>query len=197
MLTRREFGKRVIGAVPTVALAGGLGITTMGLSCGSIWTDIENYVPIGIEAFEEVLSLLDPALLTAISGIIKDVQAAFTALTGAITNYENAPAANKTTLVGKITTAINALISALQSFWSAANLPDGSLAQTIEGVLQLIISTLAAFLPLIGGVLLAASKKLPRTIPIIPRTKAQLKQAQFKKDCNAIFTTHGYPNQVY
>jgi hypothetical protein len=196
MQTRRQFGKTILGAAPTVALAGGLGITTMGLSCGSIWSDIENYVPIGIEAFDEVLSLLDPTLLTAISGIIKDVQAGFTALIGAITNYENAPASTKTTLVGKITTAINALISALQSFWSATNLPDGSLAQTIEGVLQLIISTLAAFLPLIGGVLLA-TKKLARVIPIIPRTKAQLKQTQFKKDCGTIFTSHGYPNQVY
>jgi phage-related protein len=196
MQTRRQFGKTIMGAVPTIALAGGLGITTMGLSCGSIFTDIEDYVPIGLEAFQEVLNLISPAEGAALATIITAVKATFADLTTVISNYQNAPAADKSTLIGKITTAINAVMQELQQFWNDANLPSGTLASTIEGVLQVVISTLAAFLPLLGGVLLPA-KKLGKTIPIIPYTKSQLKTKTVKANVNAVFAKYGYSNHIY
>jgi hypothetical protein len=198
MPTRREFGKLIIGAVPTVALGGGLVMTTAGLSCSNIFTDIETYVPVGLEAFEEVLSLISPAEGAALAGIITIVKAAFADLAAAVTAYENAPAANKSTLLGKITTAINAVMGELQQFWTDANLPDGTLASTIENVLQVILSTLAAFLPLIGGAMSAKYQallaKLPKQIPFTPQKRTQ---KQFKAAVNAAFSSHGYSNVIY
>lgn len=194
MQTRREFGKILVGAVPTVALAGGLSMTTMGLSCGSIFTDIEAYVPVGLEAFSEVISLISPAEGAALAGIITIVKASFADLASIVSSYNNAPAADKATWLGKITTAINAVISNLQQFWSDVKLPAGSLVATIEGVLQIILSTLAAFLPLIGGAMIASPKKLEKTVQITPVKRTQ---KQFKAAINVAFSSHGYANRIY
>ena len=193
MHTRRDFAK-VVGCG---ALGVGIGITTMGLSCESIFADIESYVPIGLAAFNEILSLVDPTEAALLTPIINDVKAAFADLTAAITQYENAPASDKSTLLGKITTAINAVIDEINQFWNDLKLPDSGLASTIEGVLQIILSTLAAFLPLIGGALLS-KKKLAKTIPLIPLTKKQLGKNQVKASINACFVKWGHPDkQIY
>lgn len=191
VITRRNFGQ-VVGAG---ALAGSLGITTMGLSCNSVFTDIENYVPIGLAAFQEIISLVAPVEAAALAPIIAIVKATFADLAAAVAQYNNAPAADKATWLGKIKTAINAVIAELQQFWNDANLPDGGLASTIAGVLQIILSTLAAFLPLIGGAVAVSAKKLAKTLPVVPKKRSQ---KQFKADINAVFLQYGYSgHQVY
>lgn len=198
--TRRDFGKLALSGGSAVALGSVVGMTSMGLSCGSVFADITSYVPIGIAAFNEVLSLVDPTLATTLAPLTQEVKAAFADLAAAVEEYNNAPAASKATLIGKITTAMNAVIDNLQKFWSDANLPAGSLASTIGGVLQIVISTLAAFLPLIGGAVAVSdkTKALAKTIPVVPRSKAQLKQKQFKTAINAVFVKYGYTgHQVY
>jgi hypothetical protein len=192
VLTRREFGKTVSGG----ALAIGLGTLSMGVSCGTVYQDIETYVPIGLAAFNEIISLVDPALAKTLSPIINLVKASFADLLAAINEYLNAPASEKATLIEKIKLAINVVIDNLNQFWVDAGIPDGTLAQTIVGILQLVISTLAAFLPLIGGALVS-KKQLAKTIPVIPRSKAQLKKKVLVSDINAVFASHGYANRIY
>jgi hypothetical protein len=192
MLTRRQFGK-------TVGYGGlgiGIGMTTMGVSCNTVFQDIEAYVPIGLAAFNEILTLVNPAEAAALAPIIGLVKAAFADLSSDITQYINAPAADKATLLGKVTTAINIVIANLNKFWSDLNLPNSGLASTIVGVLQIVISTLAAFLPLLGGTV-AASARAGKAIPIVPMNKKQLGKSQVKASINAAFAKGGYPNKVY
>jgi hypothetical protein len=189
MITRRNFIKVSSGG----ALALGTMATT-GFSCSSVFTDISTYVPIGLQAFEEILALISPAEATLLTPIITEVKAGFADLAAAVSAYNNAPAANKATLEGKIATAINAVIGELQQFWNDTNLPDGSLASTIAGVLQIVLSTLAAFLPLVGGALAMGRKQLARALPITPQKRTQ---KQFKSDVNAVFAKYGYANRVY
>lgn len=192
VITRREFGK----AVGVTALGGTLGMTTMGLSCSSIFTDITNYVPVGIAAFQEVLSLLDPTQEAALAPIIQAVKAAFADLAAIVAQYNAAPAANKASLVGKISTAISAVMAELQQFWNDANLPNSPLAATIEGVLQIILSTLGAFLPLLGAKVVALPAKYgAKSVKFSP---AKRTQKQFKADVNAVFVKYGYAgHQLY
>jgi hypothetical protein len=191
VITRRNFGK-LVGAG---ALGGTLGMTTMGLSCGSVFTDIENYVPIGLAAFQEIISLVAPAEAAVLAPIIAIVKATFADLTSIITQYQNAPAADKATWLGKVKTAVNAVIAELQQFWNDANLPDGGLASTISGVLQIILSTLAAFLPAIGGAVAVSAKKLGKTLPVVAKKRST---KQLKLDINAVFMQYGYTgHQVY
>src|ERR1700722_6057929 len=149
MQTRRQFGKNALTGTAAFALAGAVGEVSMGFSCSAstVWADIENYVPLALEAFGEILSLVNPAESTLLTPIITEVKAGLADLEAAINYYINAPAASKATWIGKITTAVNAAIQLLQQFWSDLNLPDGTLATTISNILQIIISTLAAFLP--------------------------------------------------
>lgn len=197
MINRREFGKRLMQGAGVLTVAD----LSMGVSCGSIFTDIDNYVPIGLESFDEILTLIAPAEATLLAPVILVVKAAFADLTAAVTQYENAPAANKQTLIGKITTAINDVIQNLQTFWSNLNLPAGNLVSTIEGVLQIVLSTLAAFLPILGGtvtsVTTAKIAKLSKTIQIVPVAKSQLKPKAVKVNINNVFTKYGYQNHIY
>jgi hypothetical protein len=193
-MDRREFGK----AVGIGVLAGGLGITTMGLSCNTVLTDIEDYVPIGLNAFNQILTAIDPPLAQSLAPIIADVKSAFADLAADVQSYQNAPAADKATWKLKITEALNIVISNLQQFWNDAHIPNAGLAATIENVLQVILSTLAAFLPMVGGVLATPNLKQPRrTVKIVPRSKAQLSPKQVKADINAAFAKGGLPNKVY
>jgi hypothetical protein len=198
MLTRREFGK-VTG---TGALALGVGEISMGLSCATVFNDIANYVPVGLQAFQQIVNLVNPVAGSALAPFIADVKLAFADLEVAVTNYQNAPAASKSTLVGKITTAINDAIAQVQAFWVAANLPAGGIASTIEGVLQIILSTLAAFFPSIGGKLMAAKEpgfgEKGTGVRLIQFTPVKRSPAQLKKDINAAFVNGGHPeNQIY
>jgi hypothetical protein len=193
MPTRREFGKMVLSGASVVGLSSAVGMTTMGLSCSSVFTDISNYVPLGIQAFDGLLEILSPSEATALAPIITAVKAAFADLAAAVTAYENAPSASKATLVGKITTAINVVMAQLQQFWSDANLPDGTLASTIEAVLQIILSTLAAFLPLLGGNVVSTKKALKKTITYAPKKRTK---KQFKADVNNAFAQNGYSKVV-
>lgn len=186
-MNRRQFGK----TVGTGLLAVGIGEISMGFSCASVYTDIENYVPIGLAAFNSLITIVDPTLATTLAPIISIVKASFADLSAAIAEYNNAPAANKATLLGKVTTAINAVIDNLNQFWNDANLPDSPLASTIIGVLQIVLSTLASFLPLIGGTV-QSKKKLAKSIPVVNRTKKQLAVKVVKSDINSVFVKYGY-----
>jgi hypothetical protein len=190
MFTRRQFGK----TVGTGALALSIGEITMGVSCGSVFTDIENYVPIGLQAFDLAISLLDPVLATTLLPYINDVKGAFADVVAAINAYVNAPSSEKATLLDKITLVIQDALNAVQQFWSDANLPDGTLATTIEGILQIILSTLAAFLPLIGKVAVKKLKTFARPIPYTPSKPKNA--ADLKTQLNAVFTSHGYTGKV-
>jgi hypothetical protein len=187
-VTRRTFGKYISSA----ALALGIGEVTMGFGCG-VFTDILTYVPIGLEAFETIISLLDPSLATALAPIIVKVKAALADIAAAVQAYQNAPASEKATLLGKITTAINVAIDEIQAFWSSLNLPDQNLATTIADVLQIILSTLAGFLPLLGGSLLMG-KHHPKSLPVTPALRSQKK---FKKEINEVLRKHGYAGRIY
>jgi hypothetical protein len=192
MITRRQFGK----TVGTGALALGIGEVTMGLGCATVFTDIENYVPIGLQAFDLVIGLIDPALAVTLTPLINDVKSAFADVVAAINAYQNAPASQKATLIGKVSLVINVAITAIQQFWSALSLPDGSLLSTIEGVLQIILSTLAAFLPDLTGNTIAVVKTqgLTKTISFTPVKPKNAKS--LKSELNLVFTSHGFNDRV-
>jgi len=188
MQTRRQFGKYL----GTGVLAASIGEVTMGLSCSSIFTNIEAYVPIGLQAFDSILTLLDPASGIALAPIVQEVKAGFADVTAAVNAYNNAPAADKATLAGKVSTALQVVTNEIQQFWSDANLPDSGLATTIFGVLQIILSTIASFFPKLPPVTQAlAARTLTKTIPI-DLSKAASSPKKLKSSINDVFTANGY-----
>jgi hypothetical protein len=195
MQTRRQFGKTMLTGTSAVALGSMVGMTTMGVSCNTIFTDIENYVPIGIQAFTNVLALVSPSEALALALPIKAVKAAFGDVSAMVTGYQNAPASEKATWKGKLVTALNLAMGEVQAFWNDANLPNGSVATMAAGICQIILSTLAAFIPAVGGTVAATTRKLAKTLPYTPKKRSV---KQMKSDINAVFVSNGHPElKVY
>ena len=182
MQNRRSFMKTA-GMVSGTALTVGplLGLST----CSTVEQDIMNYVPVALTAFSEIITLINPAEAAALAPIIADVKIALADIQAAVVAYENAPAANKATLACKIATAIQVAQNELQKFWSDLNIPDAGLAAVIAGILQIVLSTLMAFVPALNCSApppASEKKALKKTVAFTPKKRSVV---QFKKDINA------------
>jgi hypothetical protein len=175
--------------------------TLAGCSFSSVYADILAYVPAALSAFSVVLSILSAAGITLCAicaGLVNTVKAAFADLQTAITLYDDAPQSGKTTLLGKISTALLVAEEVLQEFWSNLDIPDSGIAGTIEGIIQIILETLMGFQSAIpappavtteSAAALHRRQSLAKTIRYTP-TRRSLKQ--FKSAINAFLVTKGY-----
>ena len=180
--SRRQFGK----TIGMGALALSMGELIMGLSCGSVVSDI-------LTAFNAVVSILGGAgiipgpIVTVVSAALQDVVADVNA-------YDAAPAADKTSIGLKLALAIQLAQAQLQTFYSGLNLT-GVLSVVIEGLIKIILSTLTGFLPALpipptSNPALRSAMALPRQITFVPQKRTS---KQFRAACNKICTDNGYP----
>jgi hypothetical protein len=187
MQTRRSFVKTA-GLVSGTALAGGsfLGVST----CTTIEQDILNYVPVALSSFDEILTLINPAEAAALAVIISAVKVAFADVQAAVITWENAPSANKATLACKLVLALQIAEQTLQQFFNQLNLPVGSLLDTVEGIIQIVLSTLEAFIPSLNcATPPPAVKAFQKTVAVVAKKRTV---SQFKKDINNVLVQHKY-----
>lgn len=191
-MNRRNFVTRV-GSGALFVLAGGLSILTTGCTA---FSTILSWINVGLTSFQSIVDLLAGAgvinivLGSAIDLIIKAVKAGIADIGAAVTSYNDAPAASKANLLGKIGTALMTAQNAIAGFWNDVSIPDPKLASTVAGLLGIMVSTLAAFqtqvpTPPVAAVRLA--KQLPAAAPKARSVK------QYKADFNALLTANGYP----
>jgi hypothetical protein len=165
---------------------------------GGILSTISAYVPIGLAAFNGVLLLLTsagiipPGTSSAIGAVVLLVKAGFADLLAAVQEYQNAPAAQKATLKGRITEILTVLGDNIQKFASdiistAANNP---LLVTVTGLLALILSTLAGFA---GQLPAPVSGRKTLTLAGKPVTPKTLSLKEFKKQWNQLAGSGGHP----
>ena len=186
--TRRGFLKTT-GLVSGTALVSG---TLMGMSsCQTVEQEIMNYIPVALTAFTTIVTLINPAEAAVLAPVIADVKIALADVQAAVVAYENSPDASKATLACKIVTAINIAEQEIQSFWSSLNLADAGLLAVIAGVIQIILSTLTAFIPSLNcsAPQAKSTRSFKKTVAFQPK-KRSLKQ--FKQDLNASFVKGGY-----
>jgi hypothetical protein len=186
--SRRNFLVGAGTAAATIPLAGCPAFLV------SLEADIMNYVPVGLQAFSSIVSILEddgvinPIVGTSINTIITAVKAGFSDLQLAIENYENAPAANKQTLLGKIATMISVVQGLLQEFWANLNIPDAHLGSVIDGLLGIILSVLAGFASQLPAVAARVSVKGGKTLAVTPQV---MSKKTFKKKFNAELKSAG------
>lgn len=194
--TRRFFGK----GLGMIGLLSALGSTLFTVGCGIV-NEIASYVGIGLQAFQSIVDILSGAGVitigegSAIDAIVALVKSGFADLAAAVSAYDNAPASAKQSLLGKISTVISIIMAQIQQFWNDLHIPDPRLADTIKGLLGIILATLAGFLtqlPSPGPAAVKANDKvkaLPNTLPV----KAQVrKMTDFKHDFNSILEQNGF-----
>jgi len=174
-------------------------LNTVACTFGSVFSEMLKYIGVGLQGFQAVVDLLAGAGVipvgsgTGIDLLISLVKAAFADLNAAITAYQAAPSASKASYLGKLSTVLSVLQANIQQFWNDLKIPDAKMASTVQGLLGIILSTLAGFsesLPTPAptpSALKAAS--LPNRLSVAPQKRTP---SQFKKAFNQELATSGY-----
>lgn len=196
--TRRAFVKYAGMFAGLLSLSG---TTVLLTACGNIYATILAYTTAGITAFQSIVDLLAGAGVipvgtgAALDLIVVAVKAAFADIQAAVAAYDAAPASQKLTLGGRVSVAIQVAEAQIQTFWNDLKIPDAKLASLVQGLLGIILSTLAAFLPQLpkpagqnAKVLMAAS--LSNRVSYAPQKRTV---GQFKHDFNEVMVANGKP----
>ena len=197
-MTRRAFGSLATKSALLVALFSS-GLDFAGCSWASVYSAIQKYVPLGLQAFAAVVSLLTGqgviagAAAAAINVAVTLVNNGFTAISTAIQQYETATAGQKPSLLSAISTALTVAANDIQDFWSTLNIPDANLAATIKGRLGIITTTLAGFLTQLPTPVSVSLKQSPNGLSTVAHKRSA---GQFKSDFNAVLTQNGFSKYV-
>lgn len=191
-MNRRDLMKRLL-AVPV------LGTILLSTAC-SVYNDIMNYVPLGLQVFNSVIQILQsrnilPQILPVyLTKVVSAVTNAFNDIKQAVSNYLVASAANQPSLLGKITAALQVAEEDVQEFWSNLNIPDASVSSLVEGLLGLVVSTLMGFATQLPTPVVAVAKKtLAKRITVAAKHRSP---SEFKKEANALYVQYGFNQYV-
>jgi len=185
-MNRRE----LLGAGVLVLASG----VTLSLEGCDVWSEIEQWVPTGIAAFEQIVILVAPVAAPGIDAIAEAVKAAFSVLAAAVDQYRNAPADQKATLLQKVILAFNLVSTNLQQFLNAINVPGSSpIVKIVLGLVNIILSTIMGFVNRIQPTPATAAVRLTLSGQSVNVTPVVRSRAKFKSDWNAACVQAGHP----
>jgi hypothetical protein len=189
-ISRREFSLSSFGML-LVAMTASL----WSAACAA-FDNIVKWVGVGIAGVSSVVALLAGAGIgttaegVLISLVLKAIKAGFADVQAAIAEYENAPAADKATAKGRISTALQALADQIQKFWSDLSIPDARLGALIQGLLGIVLTAIAGFMTqLPAPVTPSTAVNLPRRINVAPR---KMSESEFRNEFNGLLSQAGY-----
>jgi hypothetical protein len=192
-MQRREWLKS-LGSYFVLALATGGSLLTTG--CFSV-SQISSWLGVGIQAVTSIVNLLTGAGVmstaagVALTTVLALLKAGFADVQAAIVAYQDAPAANKQTALGKVSTAMQAIGDELQKLWSDLTIPDSQLASIVQGLIGIILSTIAGFMTQLPPPLVQSKAMgLPRKLSVTPQKRTQ---KQFVGDFNQVISGAGHP----
>lgn len=194
--SRRKFFKQAGMGAGTVAI---LGTSTLEMGCwfsGDLEKQIAAYANIGLQAFQSVVDLLvgggviQPGQGQTIDAVIALVKAGFADIQTAVAAYENAPADQKQTALQKVSLAVQIAQENIQQFWNDLHIPDEKLSALIQGLLGIILSTLAGFAAQLPPPPPQAKKKsFAKTVAFSAKKRSE---KEFKADFNKQLEAAGY-----
>lgn len=189
-MNRREFaGHLATGGLAVAVLGGGLSLE----GC-SVWTEIEQWVPVGIAAFESVVVLVAPLAAPGINALAETVKAGFASLAAAVDSYISAPAAQKATFLAKVQLIFEDISQNLQAFLNAVNVGTSNpIIKIVLGLVNIILSTIAGFVNRITPASSIKTTSLKMGGQVIVVTPKLRNKNQFKKDFNAECIADGHP----
>jgi hypothetical protein len=204
---RRKFLKQgffaALGA--RMLLAGATGGAALFMMGCNVFEDIENWVPVGLAAFQSVVSLLasagviNPVADAGINLLISAITNAFNQIVADVKAYQAITPAPAGALQ-KIQATLSIIVQNLQAFLNSINVTDSKLLDTIVGLAQIILSTIAAFENDLVAKGAQPGTMSPtrrthlshnaRTIQIVPQARTV---NQFISDFNSTAAAHGHP----
>jgi len=143
-MERREFfgvsGKGAVGLALVAATADVFVLE--GCDVGSVLSELETWVPVGLSAFDTLISYINPAAGSAIAVAIQAANVLWQAVATAVANYQHTTDPT-TTLLDKVIAALDALQGGLASV--LASLPTGLSPVIVKAVtfgFSLLLATL-------------------------------------------------------
>jgi hypothetical protein len=186
MITRRRFAKSA-GVLALMAVVPEF----TACSFASVYAEMLKYVPLGLSAVSAVLSILTGngiAIAPAATAIIALIKTGFADLQTAITQYQDAPAGQKSGLLGAISEGLTVVEANIQQFWANLDIPDAKLASLVEGLLGIITTTLAGFqtqLPAPATPVASNALRMRAALgKLLPSTPVKRSPAKFKAAFN-------------
>jgi hypothetical protein len=190
-MSRREFGKLM--GMGTLVLSIGASVFTAGCS---IVSDIANWGPLGLTAFNTIITLLETAGFIPAAAIVAVVRAAFAQLIADCKQYE-AIQPPPVGLLAEIRAAFVIIVSNFQNILSSLAAPIGPFLTLIVGLAQVVFDTIAGFESQLGPAP-AGQALVPgrvqvgqRTIQVTPTLRSR---RAFKHVWNSVCAASGYPN---
>jgi hypothetical protein len=116
-----------------------------------IWHEVEAWVPVGIDAFDEIVSLVLPLESPAIEGIAAMVKAGFSAVAAAVDGYLGAPASEKATWKQKLLLALTELGDNIQGFLTAIEQSNSPVLKIIVALITVLVDAISGFSNTITG----------------------------------------------
>jgi hypothetical protein len=195
-MNRRETIKVVLAPVLLRLIGAGAYAGTLFLAgCGFSIDTILSYVSIAVKALNAVVQVLAQLGITVFPGgalvtvVVQAVSAALTAISTAVTAYDNAPAADKASTKLKITLAIYEAIGQLQTFWTNLGIQNA----TVQAIITVIIATLQGFLPQLPVPPNAAALNARMSSSgLTPVPKTYKAPEDFQTEINKILVDGGY-----
>jgi hypothetical protein len=193
-MDRRNFiGKTFLSAVFVRVAIAGLGVTGMAVSCNSnVFTNIANWIPVAEAAISSILAVLTSnniLIAPAVQTIVNAVFAGLAALLAAIKEYQSTTPPPVGTLA-KIEAIFHDIVDNFSTFLKSLNLPNMGLFNVISGIVQVVLSTIAAFINQLTQPAAGRYHKVigdtvsigNRSIAIVPKAR---NNGQFRHDVNS------------
>jgi len=192
--TRRDFTKGMGTTALFLLATGGTALTMTGCN---VFTDIENWVPVGTAAFNSIVVLLETAGLInpAMAPVIAAIRLGFTEILADVKAYlaiQPPPVG----ALAKIQAVFGLIVSNFQDMLSQLQIATGPILTLVISLAQVILSTIAGFL----GQLPVAASVLTGTLKVGKETVAYTAQKrsvrQFKKDWNSKVKAGNHPEMA-
>lgn len=149
-MNRREFVGTLSAGAAALALSGA-SLELEGCNPTSVWTQIQQWVPVGISAFESIVALVMPLAAPGIDAIAEMVKAGFASLASAIDDYLNAPAAEKATFAQRVQLILTDLGNNIQAFLTAIGQSSNPIVKVAAALISILVNVIAGFLNQIPG----------------------------------------------
>lgn len=173
-----------------------LSVSLIVAGCGASWisTALAD-LPILVQMAQNIAAIValaqgapqNSGVAAEITNVAATAKTGLEAIQALVTSYHSAPAAQKSTVLGEMDTAIASVQANLQQILAAAKVLDPKTQATITGIVTLALGTLLAIQTLVPS----PAGKLSAVAPIKPPTPAQLQAAE-----NAILRSGGFGQLV-
>jgi hypothetical protein len=190
-MDRRTWLKFTSASAASLTFTSGAALFTGG--CAFSISSILEYIPVGVNAIKGVFNVLASAGIT-VPGL-NIILAAFAALSGGISEWQNAPAAQKATLLEKVSLLLQDVIDNIGTFLASLTLGASPLLALITGLVTVILNILAGFAthlppsPAVGRL-----KHIPmiagHPLTVVPKV---VSIKTFKSQWNTVCTQYAHP----